>query len=48
MSDKELIEAVADLWVSHGGDAEGLDWCFCKLKDAVSERTNTDEQKDTP
>lgn len=36
MSDEELIAEVARVWVEGGGDAEGLEWCHKKLKDAVN------------
>ena len=43
MTDDELIDAVAELWVSNGGDAEGLDWCYLKIKDAINRKlTETD------
>ena len=37
MNDKELIETIAQIWVSNGGDAEGLDWCYLKLKQKINE-----------
>lgn len=37
MSDNELIRQVAELWVASGGDAEGLDWSYQKLKKAIQE-----------
>ena len=37
MTDEELITKVAELWVSNGGDAEGLGWCFAKLKQKIQE-----------
>jgi hypothetical protein len=37
MTDEELITKVAELWVSNGGDAEGLGWCFLKLKQKIQE-----------
>ena len=48
MSDEKLIADVARVWVDGGGDAEGLDWCHQKLKEAVSaeiERRVTQEQE---
>lgn len=36
MTDDQLISEVARLWVDGGGDAEGLDWCHQKLKEAVN------------
>ena len=35
MTDEELIAEVARVWVDGGGDAEGIDWCYSKLKAAV-------------
>lgn len=37
MSDDELIEAVARLWVENGGDSEGIAWTWTKIKDKVAE-----------
>ena len=36
MKDYELIDLVADLWVKHGGDGEGFDWCYLKIKEAIA------------
>lgn len=36
MTDDQLIAEVARVWVDGGGDAEGLDWCHQKLKEAVN------------
>lgn len=36
MTDNQLIAEVARVWVDGGGDAEGLDWCHQKLKEAVN------------
>lgn len=36
MTDNQLIAEVARVWVDGGGDAEGLDWCHRKLKEAVN------------
>ncbi len=41
MSDSELIDAVAELWVENGGDADGIAWCFQKIKEAVEELTKS-------
>jgi hypothetical protein len=50
MSDKELIELIAQIWVSHGGDAIGFEYCrstiekriekILKEKEASDERNN--------
>ena len=36
MTDEQLIAEVARVWVDNGGDADGLDWCHQKLKEAVN------------
>ena len=36
MTDDQLIAEVARVWVDGGGDADGLDWCHQKLKEAVN------------
>ena len=36
MTDEQLIAEVARVWVDGGGDADGLDWCHQKLKEAVN------------
>jgi len=43
MSDEKLIEEVAQLWVKSGGDAEGLDWVYNRLKKRIRELEQTDE-----
>ena len=37
MSDDELITTIAELWVIKGGDAEGLDWCYQRIREKVEE-----------
>jgi hypothetical protein len=37
MSDAEIIERVAQLWVECGGDAEGITWVWGKIRDRVEE-----------
>ena len=37
MSDEKAIEAIATLWVDNGGDSEGIEWCWKKIKDKVNE-----------
>lgn len=32
-----LILEIAKIWVDGGGDAEGIDWCWSKVKQAVKE-----------
>lgn len=36
MSDDKLIAHIARMWVDGGGDAEGVEWCWRKLRDAVA------------
>lgn len=38
MNDDQLIDAIAEIWVSNGGDADGLVWCYHKLHDAIKEK----------
>ena len=38
MNDNELIELIADIWVKNGGDAEGLDYVYEKLKARIKEK----------
>lgn len=40
MSDKEVIEQVARLWLALGGDAEGLEWTWRQLRDKIKELEN--------
>lgn len=37
-TDRKLCEAVADMWQSGGGDAEGLVWLWHKVYDILKER----------
>ena len=32
MSDDEFVRRIAELWVDLGGDDEGVDWLWRKLK----------------
>jgi hypothetical protein len=38
MSDDELIQAVADLWVENGGDAEGFEWVQRRIREEIERR----------
>ena len=38
MNDSEFIKNIAELWVEQGGDAEGLDFVYAKLRSAIKER----------
>lgn len=35
MSDEQLIDEIATLWVKNGGDAEGIVWCWKRIQEAV-------------
>jgi hypothetical protein len=35
MSDTEILERVAGLWIELGGDAEGVPWCWKDLRAEV-------------
>ena len=37
MTDKELIQKIANLWVDNDGDAEGLDYCYKKIKEKIQD-----------
>lgn len=41
MSDQELIERVAALWIELGGDAEGISWCWQDLRDEVQKQSSS-------
>jgi hypothetical protein len=34
-ADKKIVEAVADLWIEMGGDAEGIYWLVDEIKEAI-------------
>jgi hypothetical protein len=36
-ADRKLVEAVAELWVEYGGDADGVDYVLSDLKEAINE-----------
>ena len=36
-NDEELVEEMAKLWVSLGGDAEGFEWLQHKIKQKIKE-----------
>jgi hypothetical protein len=44
MNDEQLIEAMAELWVSNGGDADGIVWCWHRIKEAVERKTATNNE----
>jgi len=37
MNDEQLVEKVAEIWVENGGDANGLDYLYLKLKKRIEE-----------
>jgi len=37
MNDKELVNVVANIWISNGGDSEGFEWCYKDIKDRIME-----------
>lgn len=37
MTDAELIDRVARLWIELGGDSEGVEWCWRKLHDRIKD-----------
>ncbi len=46
MSDEQLISEVAKLWVDSGGDAEGIAWCWMRIRDAVSKEIDDRKQQE--
>jgi len=34
-ADRKIVDAVANLWVEMGGDAEGIYWLIHELKEAI-------------
>ncbi len=37
MNDKQLIDAIAQLWIASGGDATGFEWCWFKILERIVE-----------
>jgi len=37
MDDEKLVDEIARLWVSAGGDAEGFEWLQHKIKQRIEE-----------
>lgn len=37
MKDSELIEIMAKLWISSGGDSEGFNWLWLRIKEKIRE-----------
>ena len=44
-ADRKLCEAVADMWQSGGGDAEGFTWCWHKVYDILKEREEAAKER---
>jgi len=38
MSDEEMLQRVAALWIELGGDADGVEWCWRQLRDEVAKQ----------
>ena len=36
MTDTELIKLIAKIWVENGGDVEGIDYCYRRIKDEIN------------
>lgn len=43
MSDKELIDKIAEMWVENGGDRDGLLWVQSQLLERISEKMSEKE-----
>ena len=43
MNDRELIDLIARMWVSHGGDAIGIEMCWRDIAAAVRSLTEPEE-----
>ena len=46
MTDTEMIDRVAELWISLGGDAEGMAYAWVRLRDAVQRKLDGLEDDD--
>ena len=46
MNERDTIQAIAELWVTMGGDSEGIAWCWGDVREAVKEleRNKTEEE----
>ena len=38
MSDEELINLIADVWIANGGDAEGMLWTWRLIYERIKEK----------
>ncbi len=45
MNDKELVELIAQIWISHGGDADGFTWCKRAIEKKIKELIEIREGK---
>jgi hypothetical protein len=43
MSDEQLINEMAELWVANGGDAEGIAFNWQRIQQAVQDKMETGE-----
>ena len=44
MTDSEIIDRVAEYWISLGGDSDGLCYCWSRLLDRIRE---IEQERDT-
>lgn len=42
MSDEQLINEMADLWIANGGDAEGIAFNWQRIQQAVQDKMEED------
>jgi len=38
MTDTEMIDRIAEWWISYGGDADGITHAWIRLRDAVQRK----------
>ena len=38
MTDAEMIDRIAEQWIAYGGDAEGLSYCWARIKQAIERK----------
>ena len=43
MTDKELIDKIARIWVENGGDQKGYDKCIRRIRDAIDRLLDRDD-----
>jgi len=44
MKDEKLIDLIARIWVANGGDADGIDWAWKKIRDRIAKLS--EEERD--